>query len=119
MTSGTLNLSTSTRVIGTTQIANGDSGSILSNGFIIGPGAQVNNLTIQNLPPNEGGSVCGSMISGGMTVKANQSAIDIGGNCGGNIITGGLSCKDNTGPLTGGGNTISGGGGSAGQCSGF
>jgi len=115
MTSGTLNLSTSTQVIGNVQIANGSAVSLLPNSFTIGPSAQIDGgLTIQNLPGNEPGLVCGTMVSGGVTVNHNQSAIQIGAplgqqNCPGNIINGGLNCKGNTaGAITGGGNLVGG-----------
>ena len=113
MTSGTINLSTSTQVIGNVQIANGSAVSLLPNSFMIGPSAQIGGgLTIQNLPVNEPGFVCGSTISGGVTLNNNKSLIQIGepagqSNCPGNGITGGLSCKNNT-DVTGAGNMVSG-----------
>ena len=121
MTSGTLNLSTSTHVMGNVQIADGSAVSLLPNSFTIGPSAQIDGgLAIQNLPENEPGLICGTTVSGGVTVKNNQSSIQIGqgvGQCPGNRIAGGLSCKGNTGAVTGGGNTVS--GGASGQCAGF
>lgn len=113
MTSGTLNLAASTRVIGNVQIANGSADSTLPNNFTIGPSAQINGgLTIQNLPANEPGLVCGTTVSGGITVNNNQSSIEIGEpagqqNCPGNKVAGGLNCKGNTN-ITGGGNTVRG-----------
>src|SRR5205823_2149601 len=124
MTSGTLNLSTSTHVFGNVQIANGSDVSLLPNSFTIGPLDQIDGgLAIQNLHGNEPGLVCGTTVSGDVTVKNNQSSIQIGqgagaGQCPGNRIAGGLSCKGNTpGLITGGGNAVS--GGASGQCAGF
>jgi hypothetical protein len=123
MTSGTLNLAASTDVIGNVQIANGSAVSVLPNGFTIGPNAQIGgNLTIQNLPQNEGGYVCGTTVKGGVTVNNNQSSIEIGEpagqqNCPRNQIAGTLSCKGNTGTLTGGQNIVN--GGASGQCATF
>jgi len=111
MTSGTLNLSTSAHVKGNVQISQGSGVSLLPNGFSIGPSAQIDgNLSIQNLPANEPGSVCGTQISGGLTAKNNLSSIEIGAtaaqqNCPGNSIAGGLECKGNA-ALTGGGNMV-------------
>lgn len=111
MTSGTLNLSTSTQIIGNVQIANGSAVSLLPNSFTIGPSAQIGGgLTIQNLPGNEPGLVCGTTVSGGITLNNNQSPIQIGSgqqSCPGNAVAGGLNCKNNT-AVTGGGNMVSG-----------
>ena len=117
-----LPLVSTTQVVGNVQIANGSAVSLLPNSFNIGPDAQIGGgLTIQNLPPNEPGLVCGATVSGGVTLKNNQSSIQIGqgagsGQCPGNRIAGGLSCKGNTG-VTGGGNIVS--GGASGDCAGF
>lgn len=122
MSAGTLNLSASTQVIGNVQIANGSPVSLLPNSFMIGPGAQINGgLAIQSLPENEPGLVCGTTVSGGVSLKNNFSSIQIGTAagqqmCTGNTIAGGLSCKNNT-AVSGGGNTVS--GGASGDCAGF
>jgi hypothetical protein len=115
MTSGTLNLAASTQVLGNVQIANGSADSTLPNRFTIGPSVKINGgLTIQNLPSNEPGLVCGTTVSGGVTMNNNQSSIDIGqaktpnaALCPGNKIAGGLDCKNNANVI-GGGNNVSG-----------
>lgn len=117
MTSGTLNLTASTYVIGNVQIADGNADSIRPNHFNIGPNARIKgNLTIQNLPGNEPGLVCGTTVAGGVTVNNNQSLIQVGAsqslgqqNCPINTISGGFSCKNNNPKVTGGGNSVSGG----------
>jgi cytoskeletal protein CcmA (bactofilin family) len=113
MTSGTLTLTSSTYVKGNVQISDGSPVSMISNHFTIGPSANIHgNLTLQNLPDNEGGTVCGTTISGGLTANNNQSLIQIGEpvgqqNCLGNTIAGGLNCNGNA-DITGGGNMVSG-----------
>jgi hypothetical protein len=127
MSSGTLNLATtsdpattSVRVIGNVQIGSTDN---LPNSFSIGPKANIGgSLTIQNLPATnlpatpaseQVGYVCGSQLSGGLTLNNNQSLLDIGQAspsppapyCPGNTIAGGLNCQGNT-DLTGGNNNL-------------
>jgi hypothetical protein len=129
MNSGTLNLlplapnSTAPSVIvsGNIQIGSKDN---LPNSFVIGPGTNSHNLTIQNLPSGGLGYVCGSTFVGGMSVNSNASTIQIGEpttltNCAGNTISGGLSCKGNTATPIGGQNTITPSGGASGDCKGF
>ncbi len=124
MNSGTLNLTASTDVMGNVQIG---SKAGLPNGFVIGPEVDISgSLTIQNLPVSQrSGFVCGTTVSGGVTVNNNMnSSIEIGEpktqtNCPGNTIAGGLSCKGNTATLTGGQNKFVPSGGASGQCTGF
>jgi hypothetical protein len=122
--SGTLNLAPldasnpqnrtqSVRVLGNTNIGNPQQSSPIR--FSVGPGAYLNGgLDIQNLSAPGNGNVCGSTVTGGLTVNNNMTTIDIGPgstapNCGANTISGGFSCKNNTPAPTGGGNTVSGG----------
>jgi hypothetical protein len=121
MNSGTLDLeplvdsstATSVFVKGVTQIGNPQVSA--PNSFSIGPGANFQGgLTIQNLPSGGLGYVCGSTVSGGLTVNKTQSLIQVGEsgsqtNCPINTIGGGFSCKNNTPAVTGGGNTVTGG----------
>jgi hypothetical protein len=99
---------TSVTVIGTTSIGNPQVSAL--NSFSIGPKANFQGgLTIQNLPFGGLGYVCGSTISGGLTVNNSQSLIQVGEsgqqtNCPINTIAGGFSCKNSTvtGGLSGG-----------------
>ena len=118
MASGTFHLvgslsTSSFSVVGNVDIANAVSTN--TNAFSIGPDATIQgNLTFQSLPANEGGTVCKSAISGGLTLLNNDhSSIDIGQahggpTCPGNTIAGGISCK-NPGNVTGGGNMLASG----------
>ncbi len=123
MNSGTLNLATtsdpaattSVLVVGNVQIGSTDN---LLNGFSIGPKVNIGgSLTIQNIPDIPGneqlGYVCGSMLSGGVTLNNNQILLQIGEpagqrNCPGNTIAGGLSCTVNPDLIGGGNNLVSG-----------
>jgi hypothetical protein len=110
MNSGSLrfvksDLPTSVFVRGNVQIGSKDS---LPNSFSIGPQANIHgNLAIQNLPSGGLGYVCGTTVSGGVSVNNNQSLIQVGEsgqqtNCPINTIAGGFSCKNSTPPVTGG-----------------
>jgi hypothetical protein len=116
MTSGTLTLTGSTLVKGNVNISalsTFSNGADIVNHLTIAPSVVIDgNLMLQNLPPNEGGVVCGSALSGGLTLNNNQSSIQIGQdpppakqNCPGNTIVGGLICTGNTN-LTGGANNL-------------
>jgi choice-of-anchor A domain-containing protein len=119
MTSGTLTLTGSTLVKGNVNISavsTFSNGADIVNHLTIAPSVVIDgNLTLQNLPPNEGGVVCGSTLSGGLTLNNNQSSIQIGQdplpatqNCPGNTIAGGLSCTANPPAIlpTGGANNL-------------
>lgn len=101
------------------SVVNGGVQISLASTYNVGPDAQINGgLAIQNTV-NQPGTVCGSLISGGVTVQNNQSPIQIGEtagqtNCPGNTITGGLQCTGNTPVPTSGSNNVTG----HNQCSG-
>jgi hypothetical protein len=109
--SGTLVLAPSASVAGNVQISG-------ASAFTLRPGALIDgNLTIQNVPGTQLGTVCGATVKGNLTVKNNLSPIEIGGatpqNCSGNTISGNLVCTGNS-QVTSGSNTVSG----HNQCSG-
>lgn len=114
---GTLNLVASSRVTGGVNISQAST-------FTIGPAATIKgNLQIQNLPANEPqpGVVCGTTVTGNLTVQNNQSPVQIGElatqqNCPGNTIGGSLQCTGNNPVPTSGSNTV--GAQFKGQCSG-
>jgi hypothetical protein len=98
-------------VIGNVEI--GTTQARLSNVFSIAAANINGNVAVQNLPANEpsflpsnaSGLVCGSTVSGAVTVNNSASLIQIGEsgqqtNCAVNTIAGGFSCKNST--VTGG-----------------
>jgi hypothetical protein len=102
-------------VLGNVQI--GTPQATLSNVFSIAAANIHGNVAVQNLPANEpvflpsnaSGLLCGSTVSGGVTVTNSASLIQIGQsgqqmNCAINTIAGGFSCKNSTvtGGLSGG-----------------
>jgi hypothetical protein len=107
--SGTITLGESAHVIGNVQISQ-SAGSNFPSGFSIGSSAgraEIDGgLTIKNIPAspnNTGGSVCNTLIKGGVSVLNTYSptAIEIGDpnsadNCQGNTINGNLTCKNNS-----------------------
>ena len=114
---GTLNLGASASVGGSVYISQ-------ASAFTIGgPTAAVainGSLQIQNLPANmpQPGVICGTTITGNLTVHNNQSPIQIGApptNCPINTIGGSLQCTGNNPIPTSGPNTV---GGYFKQCSG-
>jgi hypothetical protein len=97
---GRLFLAPSASVGGVVQISGG-------SGFAISGATLSNNLGIQNLPAGilQPSTVCGTTVTGNLSVQNNASPIEIGGgsmdaSCSGNTITNRLQCKNNPGGLT-------------------